>query len=336
MSASSDYAFDLTVITVCWNAISTLPRCIQSVAPLLTNSDGLRVEYLIVDGKSTDGTVDLLEAALQQGKISRYISEPDKGIYDAMNKATRLAKGRICVFINADDEICADAAKACCQPILEGRARYTAASAITMKNNAPSGVWVPDMKLAWLGVAYCHQSMYCECSLLLEYGGFDTSYKIAADAHMINSLYRDKVPFQIVSAEASRFYLGGASTVNLVVQREQLRVMFAFADVILAHCTNDSDYAQFALKKIMHRINAANMQRNDDQIHQEKEQMINLHEKIAATLPINLRKKMRKAYMNRCRLYKILGICSFCSPKSAKKKWALSKTCAEMAQKCAI
>ena len=86
----------ITITTVCLNAEATLERAILSVL----GQSYPKVEYLVIDGSSTDGTLDILNR--YRGKI-RIVSEPDKGIFDAMNKALRLATGDWILFLGADD-----------------------------------------------------------------------------------------------------------------------------------------------------------------------------------------------------------------------------------------
>ena len=86
----------VSVITVVWNAATTLPRTIASVRD---QRSAVNLEYIVVDGGSTDGTLALLD----NDDVDLWISERDTGIYDAMNKGVALARGEIIVLINADD-----------------------------------------------------------------------------------------------------------------------------------------------------------------------------------------------------------------------------------------
>ena len=87
----------VTVITVCYNAREMLLRTMNSVWAQTYK----HVEYVIVDGASTDGTLELLEE--YGGRIDHWVSESDKGIYDAMNKGVSMAKGKWVIFMNAGD-----------------------------------------------------------------------------------------------------------------------------------------------------------------------------------------------------------------------------------------
>jgi glycosyltransferase involved in cell wall biosynthesis len=87
----------ISIITVCRNSEKYLEQCIQSVVSQ-TYRD---IEYIVIDGGSTDRTLDIIKK--YENKITRWISEPDKGIYDAMNKGNKLANGDYILFLNSDD-----------------------------------------------------------------------------------------------------------------------------------------------------------------------------------------------------------------------------------------
>ncbi|GAB2520345.1 glycosyltransferase family 2 protein [Spirosoma aerophilum] len=91
-----------SIITVTYNAISTLEKTVQSVL----RQDKTLFEYIIIDGGSSDGTVDCIEK--YQDDLSYWISETDKGIYDAMNKGLDKAKGNWILFLGADDRLYPD------------------------------------------------------------------------------------------------------------------------------------------------------------------------------------------------------------------------------------
>jgi len=89
--------FKISLITVAYNAESTISRCIESVI----GQNFKNIEYIIIDGGSTDKTIDVINQ--YKSKIDILVSEPDKGIYDAMNKGIKLASGDIVGVLNADD-----------------------------------------------------------------------------------------------------------------------------------------------------------------------------------------------------------------------------------------
>ena len=87
----------ITIITVSYNAVKTIEDTIVSVLGQTYNN----IEYIIIDGGSTDGTLDIIKK--YQDKITYWVSEPDKGIYDAMNKGIAKANGELIGIINSDD-----------------------------------------------------------------------------------------------------------------------------------------------------------------------------------------------------------------------------------------
>ena len=92
----------ISVITVCFNAAATLTDAVQSVLSQVPSPEvPFDLEYIVVDGGSTDGTLDIL--APFRDRIASLISEPDRGLYDAMNKGIRAATGDVVAILNADD-----------------------------------------------------------------------------------------------------------------------------------------------------------------------------------------------------------------------------------------
>ena len=87
----------ISIVTVCYNSSETMERAIQSVI----GQDYDNVEYIVIDGGSTDGTVDVIQRHEQN--IAYWVSEKDEGIYDAMNKGIEHATGEVIAFLNSDD-----------------------------------------------------------------------------------------------------------------------------------------------------------------------------------------------------------------------------------------
>lgn len=244
-----DLPYDLTVATVCWNALQFLPRCIESVQPLYNSK--LKIEHLFIDGASTDGTLEYLQKQLDAGRITRVISEPDKGLYDAMNKAIRNARGKIIVFINADDAICPEGAVACCEPILAGRAEYSAGQALCISSTSDDTYTIyPRIQNTLWRQPYCHQSMFCSTELLRRVGGFKyEQFRIGADTDLMRRLYIAKVPFEAVQKISAHFYTGGVSY-SPAVRTEVFDLMMHFTDAYCNEARNRPATAILTLKHL--------------------------------------------------------------------------------------
>ncbi len=87
----------VSIITAVYNGVKTIEACIKSVL----NQTYQNIEYIVIDGGSTDGTLDVIRR--YKDKIAKVVSEPDKGIYDALNKGIKIATGEVIGFLHADD-----------------------------------------------------------------------------------------------------------------------------------------------------------------------------------------------------------------------------------------
>ena len=87
----------ISIITVCYNSVSTIEKTFQSIK----NQSYENIEYIVIDGGSSDGTLKIINQYKEY--ISKFISEPDKGLYDAMNKGISIANGEIIGILNSDD-----------------------------------------------------------------------------------------------------------------------------------------------------------------------------------------------------------------------------------------
>jgi glycosyltransferase involved in cell wall biosynthesis len=206
----------ISVVTVCFNARATIAQTIASVA----SQDWEDFEHLVIDGASTDGTTDLVRQ-MKHSRL-RLISEPDQGLYDAMNKGLREATGTYIGFLNADDFFATPRALR----LVAQAAERTAAecilgdTAFVDQQGRPKGRLYSASRFRewWLriGAMPPHPSFYALTSTLREAGGFDTRYKIAADFDLIARLILDrKASWTRTGAIISCFRLGGVSTANL-------------------------------------------------------------------------------------------------------------------------
>lgn len=236
--------FCVTVITVTWNAEKYLERCLESVSMQKTHPD-CAVEHLVIDGGSTDGTVKILEKwQAQSPSIRRFISEPDKGLYDAMNKGALLSWGKIIVFLNSDDRFASPSAIFhSVQPILNGDCDYSCASA---KFIAPDGTFlsyaIPDLSLPYINHPFNTQTMFVKREDFLNLGGHDLSYRIAADDEFDCKLIHAGKKGGIVD-EITVIAQDGGFGVSHYYAHERARLLKTYEENILNLCDENRQYA---------------------------------------------------------------------------------------------
>ncbi len=174
----------ISVITVCYNSADTIEQTIQSV---VSQNYG-ELEYIIIDGGSKDGTLAVIEKYRES--ISLLISEPDQGVYDAMNKGLQKCTGDVVAFLNSDDWYEQDT--------LEKVNRYfgdTLADMVSGNVYLYADGKAQKMELGrrekddvFFRVIYPHPALFVRRSLFQKMGGYDTSYRVAADvAWVINA-----------------------------------------------------------------------------------------------------------------------------------------------------
>ena len=213
----------LTIITVCYNSIDVLPATMDS----LVSQTWSRFEYVVVDGASTDGTVGLLkdnQIRFEEKRIPfHFISEPDKGIYDAMNKGVCMANGKWLLFLNAGDLLAApDVLEKVFTVPSHGQIIYgdTLCAYQGQQKLYPA---LPLNHLRW-EMAFCHQSVFIERQLLTAQP-YDISYQVCADHHFFLCMYLKEIPFDYRPFPISIYEISGYSDRNkLLSHKEKLRM----------------------------------------------------------------------------------------------------------------
>lgn len=172
----------ISVITVVFNRVTKIERAIQSVL----NQGYDNIEYIIVDGGSTDGTLDIIKK--YEYEIDYYVSEKDKGIYNAMNKGLSLATGDFVAILNSDDWYSNDTIVESVEALLKRKADYSYGEAIVVDaDGTPIGKHATkfmDAK-AFFELSPCnHGTMFISHDAYEKIGYYDEKYKIAADFKM--------------------------------------------------------------------------------------------------------------------------------------------------------
>lgn len=171
----------ISVITVCYDSVKTIERTIKSVIA----QDYDELEYIIIDGASTDGTLDII--GRYRDKISICISEPDSGLYDAMNKGLERASGEVFAFLNSDDYYADNVLKRVNECFQNSDADMVSGNMFICKNGVTTKAVYNKSKKEnmFFQVVYPHPALFAKRELYKKYGGFDTSYKIAADSEWV-------------------------------------------------------------------------------------------------------------------------------------------------------
>ncbi|WP_338793194.1 glycosyltransferase family 2 protein [Bernardetia sp. MNP-M8] len=218
----------LTIATVCYNAAEELEKTIQNVA----NQTYPNIEYIIIDGNSRDNTLEII--GNYENNISKYISEKDNGIYDAMNKAINLAKGDYILFMNAGDTFVSNT-------IIE-EIFTELYQKIDSKTNFPDLIYgdynvinktfsetvkAEPLKKTWTGMKFCHQSMFLKTNLAKKQV-FSGDY-ITSDFEQVYELYQKGISFYYFPKPIANFKTDGLSSKN------KIKVRFESKEIVQRH-----------------------------------------------------------------------------------------------------
>lgn len=191
----------ISVVTVVFNGAKTLEQTIQSVV----NQTYDNIEYIIIDGNSTDGTLDIIKK--YEDKIDYWQSEPDNGIYDAMNKGIKLASGEWINFMNAGDMFFSDSVL---KNIFYKKKEYEKVDVI-YGDVCINDTIVKPRKLYSFSytLPFCHQASFTRIFNDMQYS---VKYKIISDYIFYKELYRNKAKFFYVNSPVSFFDASGISS----------------------------------------------------------------------------------------------------------------------------
>lgn len=205
----------ISMITVCYNSESTIRDTIESVlAQSYTD-----YEYIIVDGKSKDNTLEIVKEYESKfnGKL-KYISEKDSGLYDAMNKGIKMAAGDIVGIINSDDIIASgDVFQTVVDKFEETNCDGVYSNLIIKDENLDKVVrrlkkGNGNYKFGWYPP---HPTLYVKKNVYDQYGTFDIKYRIAADYDFMVRIMKNNVKLEYVNAVFTNMRAGGTSTNGL-------------------------------------------------------------------------------------------------------------------------
>ncbi|CAD0006594.1 glycosyltransferase family 2 protein [Flavobacterium salmonis] len=205
----------VSIITICYNRKETITNCIESVL----SQNYPDIEYIVIDGNSTDGTKEIIQSYGQ--RISTYLSEPDNGMYDAINKGLKIAGGDIIGLMHSDDVFYDN---------------EVVSKIVTMFKMFPSrdgvygdGIYVTNdaeekivrdriggaynykkIKSGWLPL---HPTVYLRKSIIEKLGYYNLDFKIASDTEfLLRYLFKSRVKLAYLNTYLVKMKMGGLST----------------------------------------------------------------------------------------------------------------------------
>ena len=205
----------VSIITVCYNRKATIKQSINSVL----DQDYPNIEYIIIDGNSSDGTQAIIES--YSDKITHYISEPDKGMYDAINKGLRLATGDIIGLMHSDDVFYDSSvvSKIVNTFLMSATADAVYGNGIYVTNDAKEKIVrnkiggeynFKKLKSGWLPL---HPTVYIKKSIIEKYGNYSLDFKIASDTEfLLRYLFKHKINIVYMNEYVVKMKMGGLST----------------------------------------------------------------------------------------------------------------------------
>lgn len=219
----------ISIITVVWNNVSTIKDAIDSVLSQTYEN----IEYIVVDGASRDGTVEIVQS--YGDRITKFISEKDNGLYDAMNKGISLATGDIVGILNSDDfYIDKHVIEKVVKEFEENDIDSVYADLVFVKPDKlekvvryyDSSHFSPE-KFAY-GWMPAHPTFFVKRECYGKHGVFKTDYKIAADYELLTRfLAKNKVSYSYIKEPILKMRMGGASTSgvksNYILNKEIIR-----------------------------------------------------------------------------------------------------------------
>lgn len=198
----------VSIVTVCFNSERTIERTIKSVlSQTYTN-----IEYIIIDGKSTDRTLEIIRK--YKNKFNNnltIVSEKDNGIYDAMNKGIKLAKGKVIALLNSDDWYEDNAIEI----VMQNYRDQSACVIYGMLRNFKDG---KEHSIQFLNSDFletegmCHSSCFISKMAYEECGLYDVQYKIVSDFDLLLRMKKKGIKFIPIYKILTNFTMGGASS----------------------------------------------------------------------------------------------------------------------------
>ncbi|MDF2858832.1 MAG: group 1 glycosyl transferase [Neobacillus sp.] len=210
----------VSIITVVFNRVDKLERALKAVL----NQTYDNIEYIVIDGGSTDGTLDIIKR--YENAIDYYVSEPDSGIYNAMNKGLELATGEFIGILNSDDWFGPEAVELSINKLQETNSDYSSAISTYMNADGVAGfVFTPRYfsNVALFSLQPCgHGTMFISAKCINAVGNYDENYQIVSDFKLQMQLIQHQFRNCVIPKTIHYFETDGISTRRLEQTIEEL------------------------------------------------------------------------------------------------------------------
>lgn len=235
----------ISIITVNLNDCEGLRGTIDSVS----KQEFRDYEHIIIDGGSSDGSLDLIKS--QSEKFSSWVSEPDKGIYNAMNKGIGCARGKYCLFLNSGDYLHSEFTLSQCSKYLLGDFSYVVGNVMLYDRGIKKGIPHLDSDyspVVLLKGSFFHQASFILRETLLKHP-YDENFEIVSDwKHQLQTLLIDGLPFQIIPCIVSDFNVNGYSYLHPDInKREREAVLKSFFPPSILDILNPEKYILYSV-----------------------------------------------------------------------------------------
>lgn len=192
----------VSIVTVTYNANALVENTLDNIR----KQDYPNKEIIVIDGNSTDGTTDIIKSCAARGSVTKWISENDNGIYDAMNKGVNMATGEWIIFMNAGDYFASDnvLSQIFCQDFSNADVIYGDVVKDGQIKKAPSSYYIYHRML------FCHQCVFTRRQWLIDFP-FDTRHRLSADYKFFISIYQHDARFKYVGLPIAVFDTQGIS-----------------------------------------------------------------------------------------------------------------------------
>lgn len=232
----------ITIVTVSFNAASSIRKTIESVLA----QNGVDVEYVIIDGGSTDGTREIIQE--YRDHLGYWVSEKDAGIYDAMNKGILKARGDLVGILNADDEYLSGALGLVWQTFVKNPCAVIHGDIEVSDGSKTVDVWrginPEGVRSQFQKMTVSHPATFVPRAVYEKFGTYSCDYRLSSDYELMLRLISKNVPFVHVKRPITRFGLGGRSG-GIKTYQETLKIQRAYGR---GYCASQVWYWKALLK----------------------------------------------------------------------------------------